>query len=307
MDDPDEGIAPRPGSTQGAPMPNEPAPLATPAPELASRPLAGCEVVVAMRFSFFGTSGWQSAFSKEKALLFDADRLQARLRLFEALALASLAAQGDRNLHLFVLTSADLPDWARARLQDACLARLGEGRFTIAARPPGPARRFLRMFLTARHGRTPVVQVVLDDDDALAVDFMQRLRPQLAALDDDPQMAGRSAPHFLSFVNGYGLVLPGGDPAARAELYLHRYPYINLGLTMISQAGGENLFSIDHRNAPRKHGCRLIRGAPMFVRTVHGLNDSRVAVTGRWTPQPDWQALDEVRERFPYLLELRPR
>jgi hypothetical protein len=296
------------------------------------QPLAGQEIAVAMRFSFFGASGWQSGFSRDKALLFDPARLEARLRLFERVALASLAAQSDAGLHLFVLTSADLPEPAMARLRAACARRLGEGRFTLHARPPGPARRFLRMFLTARYGAGRCVQVVLDDDDGLAVDFIARLRPHLAALDAAaaaaaggttpggaeqggaeqgaadaaPPVADR--PAFLSFVNGFGMVLPGGDPAGEPELYRHRYPYINLGLTMVSRSSGENLFSIDHRAAPRKHGCRMVRGAPMFVRTVHGLNDSRVSVTGRWAPERGWRSLEEVRLRFPYLLDLgQPR
>ena len=41
--------------------------------------VAAQEVVIAMRFSYFGQSGWKSDNSRDKALLFAEDRLALRL------------------------------------------------------------------------------------------------------------------------------------------------------------------------------------------------------------------------------------
>lgn len=267
-----------------------------------ARPLALQEIAVCMRYSFFGMSGWQSGFSKQKELLFDPARLGHRLALLKSVALASLQGQTDRAFHLFVLTSEDLPDLALRQLTDACEESLGSRSVTIAPKPPGRARKHLREFLARRYAGGRSVQVVLDDDDGLATDYMATLRALLAELDGDAAIDS-SRPYFLSFANGYGLVFEPGQTGAPA-LFRHRYPHINLGLAMIGRADGENLFSIDHLAAPRKYGSRIVSGAPMWVRSVHGLNDSRVAVTDRWTPVPDWRDDAEVLARFPFLRRL---
>jgi hypothetical protein len=263
--------------------------------------LAHFPILVATRFSFLGQSGWKSDVSRDAALLFHPDRLRQRLALFAAINLPSLAGQGDAGFHHVILTASDLPDWAMADLAAACLAAYGDpARFTILARPPAPARRPLRQFLTERHAGTPVVQVVLDDDDGLANDFVATLREDLAETGAQRPDLQDNLPFFLSYPVGYGLSLRTASDAP-AALYLHRYPYINAGLTLIGTPGGKNIFAIDHLAAPRKYGCRLLRSRAMFLRGLHDFNDSRVAPGERWQQVADWRAEPGLAQRFPCL------
>ncbi len=258
------------------------------------------EFVIAMRFAFRGHSGWKSEFSQSGELLFTPERLQRRLALLEKVALASLADQTDRGFHLYVLTSADLPGFAMERLRALCAEKLGEGRYTIAAERPGNARKYLRRFLAARNGET-AVHLVLDDDDGLARDFIADLRDRIAQMDrpEDP-----ARPRFVSYAAGYALVFEGGRIES-PEIYAHNYPYINLGLTMIGPKGGQNLFSISHRKAPKRFGCLVLRHQPMFLRSVHGDNDSRVEIEPKWRARPDWREDAELLDRFPCLGALK--
>lgn len=257
-------------------------------------------ILVITRFSFVGSSGWQGDASRDPDLLFQPDRLARRLALFSAITLPSLAAQTDRGFQHVILTSDRLPDTAMAALNDACLrAYGGPNMHVILARPPSPARRPLRQHMEALHRGKTVVQVVLDDDDGLSTDFIALMRKDLGKTVATTPEAIESLPYFLSYPYGYGLVFnPDGSP----QIYAHRYPFINLGLTMIGEASGKNILAIDHLAAPRKYGGRLIRHRKMFVRSVHPFNDSRVQPSGRWRLIEDWQADTDIGTRFAYLI-----
>lgn len=262
--------------------------------------LATQEVLIAMRFSYFGNSGWKSEFSKDPGLLFDEDRLKMRLALLETLPLPCLAAQLDQNYHLLVLCSDTMPDWALDTLAEICAEVLPEGKYTVAPRPYGFAHRHLTQFMLERYGPGLAIHAVLDDDDALAIDFVSTLREVLAWL---PPIEVEDDMRFVSFVNGYGLTIEDGElPDYR--LYLHRYPYINLGLSMVAAAGGKNLFSIRHRKTPAEYNCRLYRRKTMFIRSVNPVNDSRVEVSDKWEPVLNWRQHKDVRNRFPFLTEI---
>lgn len=261
-------------------------------------------VLIVTRFSYLGQSGWKSDASRDAALLYDPARLRQRLALFRAVNLASLVPQTDRDFHHFILTGEALPAWAMEELRAACLAAHGdESRFTIAARPPGRARKFLRRFMTGFAGGGPLVQVVLDDDDGLAVGYIAELRRILAGMQDENPALLEELPKFVSFAQGYALSLR--DDAADdtgAALYLHNYPFINLGLAQIDHAGGKNILAIRHQDAPRRHGAHLVRNRPAFIRSVHDFNDSRVARGAKWTRLDDWPNDPGIGRDFPWLL-----
>ena len=270
--------------------------------QCASR-LEQAPILIATRFSFFGKSGWKSDASHDTELLFHPDRLHQRLRLFRAVNLASLALQGDPDFHHLILTSSALPEWAMTELQSACLTAYGDPqRFTILARRPCRARVPLREFMQDRFANSAVVQVVLDDDDGLATDFVSTLRRDLRETEKQLPEVCNNLPYFVSYPLGYGLSLRN-EADRPADLYLHRYPYINLGLTLIGQPEGKNIFAIDHRAAPRRYGARLLGERTMFVRSLHDFNDSRVTVGEKWRVLDSWTKEPELQNRFPYLFQ----
>lgn len=256
------------------------------------------ETVVATRFSYFGNSGWKIPRDEQEAVLFNPENLRTRLNLFEKINLASLRHQTSRDFHHYVLTSENLPDWASDRLRSICEAAYPEGNVTIDARPYGNARKYFRHFMTEHCKSDPVLQVVLDDDDGLAIDFMETMRREISMVApdrDDPE-----DPVFVSFARGIGLVFRDAEGSPRA--YEHTYPFINLGLTMMGQRSGKNIFAIDHLAAPRRRTNALLKGPLMFVRSLHGHNDSRAEVTAQWKEIEHWQDNSDLMKRFPYLV-----
>jgi hypothetical protein len=268
--------------------------------------LADAPLIIVTRFSFLGRSGWKSEASRDAALLFEPERLRLRLELFRTITLPSLAAQTDRAFTHVVLTSAGLPGWALAELKEACLAAHGAGgRHVILARRPGFSGVFLKRYLqTIAPADGLVAQAVLDDDDGLAVDFVAELRRELSALDAAGRDVGPGSLAFVSFAEGYGFEIgldAEGQPTT--GVYAHRYPFINCGLTLVGAPGAVNVLGIQHRKTPLLHDPVLVRGKRMFLRSVHGMNDSRVARTDRWRPVDPWREDPDIRARFPWLLD----
>ncbi len=269
-------------------------------PESWAAHVAEQEIVVAMRFSYWGKSGWQSATSRDKAMLFDTDRLLLRLSLLQSLALPSLVAQTDQRFHLHVLTSWGLPAWAKVALCEALEETLAPGQFTIDPRRWSLAATQYRAFLKDRYGTARILQIVLDDDDGLATDFMATLRREMASM---PAPESIDSVRFVSQGRGYGLDVTDLESSA-ITVYPMRYGFINLGLALSSQAGGTNIHGIAHRKTPRLHPHLLRKERTMWVRTIHARNDSRAAVKSSWAPVPDWRNDPDIVERFPWLARL---
>jgi Putative rhamnosyl transferase len=267
--------------------------------------LADAPLIVVTRFSFLGVSGWKSDASRDAELLFQPDRLRVRLELFRSITLPSLVAQTDRNFRHLVLTSKQLPPWAMADLREACATAYGNpDRFDIVAARPGPARKALRLYLERTHAEPLVAQLVLDDDDGLACDFVAAVRDRLLTMDAAAAGGAVAPPAYVSFAEGYGLVLDLNDHGeTEARLYQHRYPFINLGLTLVGGRSAKNVLGISHRKDPEKTGAVSTGGKRMFLRSLHGTNDSRVAPTDRWKPVAKWREDPDIRARFPWLLD----
>jgi len=265
-------------------------------------PLAPLTPVVVTRFSFVGNSGWQIPEAEREAILFDHARLQSRLWLFEHVTLASLLAQSDQGFHHYILTSDRLPSWAMDHLSRLCQQKYPQGRFTIDPQPTGNARKFLKQFLTDRFGLGPAVQVVLDDDDGLACDFMATLAVRLAAA--GPRIGPDQPPWFLSFAAGYALVFDEPLSGLTAQVFPNHFPFINLGLTMVASTQGPNILAIHHRKTPQSAGFASEKTPRMFVRSVHGSNDSRVALNERWKRLDAGLQSPQLQARFGFLAGL---
>lgn len=260
----------------------------------------GLPNLIITRFSYIGNSGWKLPIEDREKILFDPARLDLRLWLFEHITVASLRAQTDQNFHHYILTSDQLPDWALLRLTEVCGAHFPAGKFTIDSQPVGNARKYLRQFMVRSRLGNRLAQIVLDDDDGLASDFIAVVADQLNTAAASGQFGADDQRYFLSFSRGYGLVF-ADETCAQPQVFQHRYPYINLGLTMVDQITASNILAIDHLSAPKKSGCVPIGGAPMFVRSVHAFNDSRVAQTERWKRVAGDTKDAELQGRFAFL------
>jgi hypothetical protein len=230
------------------------------------------QVVFQTRFSFFGQSGWKSAHAGDPDLLFDPERLAARMRYFEGVTLESLAGQTDSRFTHMVLTSTLLPEPFRSRLRELCFDVLGEARCRILYRPEGSAGQILRDTVQQLHADDTVAQVVLDDDDAVAADFVAAVRFYGRVALQDPM---NPKPYtFLSFPRGFTLGIEDGQIGWLSPRYV---PYTNLGLALVGPGSTRrNPYMTSHKRIGERHPSYMVTHMrPYYLRAVHGLNDSR--------------------------------
>ena len=259
--------------------------------------------LIITRFSYMGNSGWKLPVEDRATVLFEPARLSLRLWLLQHITIASLLEQSDQNFHHYILTSDQLPDWALQRLTAICMAAYPADKFTIDRQPVGNARKYLRQFMVRKRLGDRLAQIVLDDDDGLASDFIATIASTLTSAVDEGLFNPATERYFVSFSRGYGLVF-SDESARQPTVFQHRYPYINLGLTMVDDITAPNILAIDHLSAPKKAGCVSVGGMPMFVRSVHAFNDSRVAQTERWKQVVGGTSDPELAERFSFLANL---
>lgn len=142
------------------------------------------------RFSLVGRGDWKAfkgatdeevgAISRENMKsLFAAERMEARLKTFELLTLASLRAQTDQDFKFLVLSSDLMPEEYKVRLQTLC--------DTV----PQAILRFFPI-TTVREAQRAVcddygidyattLQFRLDDDDCVCDDYIAKMRAETAA------------------------------------------------------------------------------------------------------------------------------
>ena len=137
------------------------------------------QVLGLCRFSYPAIGGFQvdhETIEERIAYLYDDARIEERFQLFEAVA---LRAQTDPDFELIILVGDQMPERHLARLT-AMIADMPQAR--IHAEPPRPQREVMKQILNA--ARTdfsqPCLQFRFDDDDAVAVDFVERLRKAAA-------------------------------------------------------------------------------------------------------------------------------
>ena len=230
------------------------------------------QVVVQTRFSYLGQSGWRSDASRQAEELFDAERLNRRFALFEHITLPSLANQSDGDFRLIILSAKQMPDVFRQRLVEMVTDHLGDARATIKFAWPGHASKKLAMAInSALPLQEPIIEVVLDDDDALATAYVENLRAGVA-LHTEPLLA-RHHYAFVTFPRGLSMFVDDGKIALQNRVV----PFTNLGLAMVAAPGlGKNIFAVSHKRIGERHPHVVIdSGAPTYVRSVHGDNDSR--------------------------------
>lgn len=250
-----------------------------------------------MRYSFFGNSGWQSAASQDPKLLFDEERLREREYFLEKIAARSLADQSDKDFDLIVLSSKLMPEPASKRLREICGDMLGR-RAHVIFRDPDQAgiifHRYRKRNFTKYATST---QIVLDDDDALAVNFTEDLRAEAEAAQSLMQRRPDRPDYvFISHARGVSARFDNGEME-----FTHRsVPATNLGLAVVAPSHSRrNPFNVAHKRILERRPVRVIyTHEPQYIRAVHGSNDSRVR---------EHLAKDLVRENeMPAMLEAFP-
>ena len=229
------------------------------------------QVIGLCRFSYPAIGGFQvehDSLEERIAYLYAEERLEERFQLMETVALPCLREQTDQEFELIIVIGDSLPKRHRDRLHDITA---GMPQVRIHSEPPRKQRPVMKEILNKarRDPDAPCLQFRHDDDDAVSVDFIERLRQ---TVQDCPGLIERNRTVAIDFNRGY-VAEVGAEGIAAAEI--HR-PYYVAALGMYVQ-GGCNLtiMNFAHEKILRFMPTVTISDQPMFVRTHNGYNDSR--------------------------------
>ncbi len=225
-----------------------------------------------MRYSFFGQSGWRSDASRDPEKLFSPDRLEQREYFLRKVALPSLRDQTDQDFNLIVLSSTLLPKIYKQRLKEVCNDLLGTRAHVIFREPDSTSRVFQKYRWQTFDRYAHTAQIVLDDDDAVGVDFTADLRGEANAA---IALRKTNQPNyvFLSWPRGVTALFKDGA----LDLIARNVPATNLGLTVVAPTESHRSpFRSAHYKVLERRPVRVIHTLePQYIRSVHTSNDSK--------------------------------
>lgn len=220
-----------------------------------------------MRFSYLGRSDVLLSRRNDDAefrrnVLYTPERLEERFHFFEKLCLPSLRWQTDKDFHLVIFTSPELPDRYRNRLETA-VADIPQIEivYDTAAHVSQAINPWIERQESVHAGRT--LHFRLDDDDALASDFIATLRQNIP-----------NAPDHCIISRPSGLFL--ANSAAGPELLAKFDPYIAIGYALVNPAGHiRNPYSLAHTRYRRIAPSLILPGPLAYIHTTHLQSDTR--------------------------------
>lgn len=217
------------------------------------------------RFSYRTAEG--SGFAATSGIE-DLARLTERLSIFRRLWLPSMAKQIDKRFKVIILVGTGLPQSIRAELE-ALIA--GTPEIILHTEKDGQTHNEI-CSKVLRHYRTPGHEFIgefgMDDDDAVALDFVELVHRRFATLHPLISEVGRIE---LDFSRGYAAHI-SGDVIRLKEVVS---PHWNCGQVILQRLPTRlSLFNFRHTRFWMKHPCLLDTREPMFIRSFHGHNDS---------------------------------
>jgi hypothetical protein len=256
------------------------------------------QIIGVCRFSYLGEGGFQTQkndFDTAAEILYSVPRMLRRFAFFENICLPSLAAQTDGDFKLVALIGDTMPFRWRKRLKGLMEQYPFLEVCTLEA--AGPLNSTRRAFRRAWNGQsTYITGFRIDDDDAVATDYIERTRAisdQLLTLG----WADEDTPAAICFHRGIYW-----DMAREEENqfwdFSEKEP-LGLASAMITTPEGmANIYRWNHRKLASQVRCWIDPTEFMFVRTLHSHNDSDRSIPPDAQVLPAFQAKKLFRERF---------
>jgi hypothetical protein len=256
------------------------------------------QIIGVCRFSYLGTLGFKAHDTHREDLadrLYDEQRMQRRFAYFENICLPSLAAQTDMDFRLVVLTGDSMPLRWHQRLQD--LQRHHPFVDLCVLAPAGPVNSTRRAFRQAWNGRASFITGFrIDDDDAVARDYIARTRKiadQLLAL------GWADAQTLAAICFHRGIYWDMSAPEDRQFWDHAEKEPLGLAAAMIMTSDARpNIFRWNHRHLASAVRCWIDPGDIMFLRTLHGHNDSDRTIPPHASALSPGVARRLLRDRF---------
>ncbi|SLN71414.1 hypothetical protein ROA7450_03917 [Roseovarius albus] len=229
------------------------------------------QVIGICRFSYPALGGFQvehETIQQREKYLYDPVRMEDKFRSFEFLTLPPLRAQTDPNFTFLVVIGENMPEIYVERLLDL-LADIPQA--IVVPRASGPHRKVMcEVVDKVRDGDTlPSLQFRMDDDDAVSVSFVARLR---CAAHDLRGLIANKPCTGMDFNQGY---------IARADrLGLHCEKVVRTLWTpalaiAIKPEVRHCVLSYTHTKLVNRMPVTSFTGEDMFIRGHSDFNDSR--------------------------------
>lgn len=230
------------------------------------------QVIGLCRFSYPALGGFQvehDTVEERRTYLYAPERMEDRLRTFETIALPGLRAQTDQEFDFLIVVGTCLPKEYRARLQ-AMISDMPQAK--IVAEEPARHRPIMKKIINQhlREGSDlPSLQFRHDDDDAVAVNFVERFR---AAAQDCSGLLARSETVGIDFNRGFS-----ARPTAEGMLSTPSFmPYYGVALGMsVSATTDKTIMNFGHNKINQVMPTVTFTDEDMFVRGHNDFNDSR--------------------------------
>lgn len=235
------------------------------------------QVIGLVRFSLPTLSGFDKGgdgLQNLEAFLYDPERLMRRFYLFEKLCLPSLLTQSDPDFTCIFLVGENFPQEARDHLA-MLIAPLADARIISRAHDHNYAAIRKTFDGLSDDGFSHRTSFRLDDDDALCVDYIKRLKKTAHKL---KPMCQPKEPVAISFNRGFYVHVSGGKN--RVLDACERTP-LSVGPALFAQAGHrENIYARNHRFLGQFFNLYSDVSEPSFIRAIHPDNDSDPVIVG---------------------------
>jgi hypothetical protein len=256
------------------------------------------QIIGVCRFSYLGEGGFQTQkndFDTAAEILYSVPRMLRRFAFFENICLPSLAAQTDGDFKLVALIGDTMPFRWRKRLKGLMEQYSFLEVCTLEA--AGPLNSTRRAFRRAWNGQsTYITGFRIDDDDAVATDYIERTRAisdQLLSLG----WADEDTPAAICFHRGIYWDMAREEEDQFWD-FSEKEP-LGLASAMITTPEGmANIYRWNHRKLASQVRCWIDPTEFMFVRTLHSHNDSDRSIPPDAQVLPAFQAKKLFRERF---------
>ena len=247
------------------------------------------------RFSYPALGGFQvkhETIEERIAYLYEDTRLEERFQLLEAVALPCLRVQTDPNFSLIIVIGDQFPARHEARLA-ALIEDLPQA--IIHKEPPRNQREVMKEILNEARidPQEPCLQFRYDDDDAVSVDFIEKLR-KAAKLGAPLLRQSRT----VAFDWNRGYVAEFGPEGIQAAELFRQFYVASLGVLVRGNCG-MTIMNFAHEKIPRFMPTMTYPDAAMFVRSHNGFNDSRQKKVKPFPVEPLTPEEEQIfRERF---------
>ncbi len=233
-----------------------------------------------LRFSYAATGGFQVTHNSPQErlkYLFSPARIEERFMLFEHVTLPAIKAQTDPDFTLVIVTSQAIPETYLERL-----FALVDGIPQIALVLKRPLKHRQAMRRSVRPYKDNTADIIahfrLDDDDAVAVDFIERTKAGFIKCQQSYDLYQKCA---LDFNHGYELNIGGSQCSIRKQ----KMKTATAGLVAyLPPSEPQTIMNFPHHRIQEFMPVITDVTPDMFVRSFNSFNDSPKA---RTRPVPD--------------------